>query len=341
MSKEISVRKLDPPKFEQWNALVDKTPYGTVFNKSFWLQIHAEALEADFAIYGCYQGGNLIAGCALYFRTSAAFKVVTVPPGTPYMGPLIQPPSTSDYVQNIRHDLKITALLASALEDDFDRLLIINQPGFMDIRPFLWKNWSAQVLYTYIVSLDNIEKPSKKLGKTIRKASRLGIEAKSSCDIYPFYDIWRKTFSRKDSAPRFSREVLEKIFSKLQEHHCCRLHIAVESEGRLISGRIVVFDGRKASGWLSGTDPAYLNTGVSSLLQWHTLQDLKSECDTFNMVGANLESIARFKSEFGGELVPYYLVETYRSSLIKCMFGAREIMKKSTILLQETIGMRG
>ena len=91
--------------------------------------------------------------------------------------------------------------------------------------------------------------------------------------------------------------------------------------------RAFLWSDRKANAWLLGTDPAYLSTGVTSLLNGHCFQDLKGEFDTFDMVGANLESIAHFKSAFGGELTPYYEVITFRSAVMKYVIGLRRPLR--------------
>jgi hypothetical protein len=323
MSNELGVRKLDPTEYDQWDAFVDQTPQGMVFNKSFWLQAHADVLGADMAVYGCYRKDQLVAGCALYFKTLAALRIITTPPGTPYMGILIQPRQTNDSARRLRHNLDVTAHLAAAIKSDFDRALLINHPGLIDVRPFLWQKWSVNVLYTFIVDLNTVIDAPPKVRSKLRKAQRLGIEVRPSNDIDAFHDIWAKTFYKQNSVPRFSREALAKIFSRLRAHHCCRLYLAFDGDDQSISGRVVVWSGRKASAWLLGTNPAYLSTGVTPLLFWHTFQDLKGEFDTFDMFGSNIESIARFKSEFGGELTPYYAAETFRSAVMKYVTTVR------------------
>jgi hypothetical protein len=71
-------------------------------------------------------------------------------------------------------------------------------------------------------------------------------------------------------------------------------------------------------GWVLGTKRAYLSHGVTQQLIDFSFNDLSSDgIDGFDFCGANIPSVSEAKSQWGGELFPYY---TVRSQGIKELF---------------------
>jgi hypothetical protein len=67
--------------------------------------------------------------------------------------------------------------------------------------------------------------------------------------------------------------------------------------------------------WQGGARGADDGTVVNGLSHWRVLQDVAegpalSSVDAYDLVGANTERLCTYKAQFGGALVPYYVVES-------------------------------
>jgi hypothetical protein len=76
--------------------------------------------------------------------------------------------------------------------------------------------------------------------------------------------------------------------------------------------------------WVAGTSPAAFNTGASP---WNVLKVME-ECRNrgyayWNMCGANFETIAKFKSEFGGDLVHGFSLQSPRPFIFSLVAKVR------------------
>ena len=67
--------------------------------------------------------------------------------------------------------------------------------------------------------------------------------------------------------------------------------------------------------WVAGADPAFNASGATSLLYWRSFQ--QSRLKKFDFVGANRPAIAKFKRGFGGDLVPYFVVDGFKSAAVR------------------------
>jgi hypothetical protein len=64
----------------------------------------------------------------------------------------------------------------------------------------------------------------------------------------------------------------------------------------------------------------YENVSINNLLHWTILEDIATDDDLesvskYDLVGANTERLCDYKSKFGGDLVPYYVVESAGTSM--------------------------
>ena len=79
--------------------------------------------------------------------------------------------------------------------------------------------------------------------------------------------------------------------------------------------------------WVAGADPAYRDSGATSLLYWKLL--LQAPFSRFDFVGANMREIALFKRGFGGTLLPYSAVAWCGSPLLRTLRSLRRWTKRA------------
>ena len=93
-------------------------------------------------------------------------------------------------------------------------------------------------------------------------------------------------------------------------------------DGAPVAGRLVLWDDDAAYDLLAASFDAGRGPRGAYLL-WREIQAAWHKGLPLDMVGVNVESIAKFKESFGGELAPYQRLTYYRSPFVRLAAGAR------------------
>ena len=166
-----------------------------------------------------------------------------------------------------------------------------------------------KVHYTYIHDFKDGFNFSRSLTEQLRKAERLNYEFKEGSNHKDAYLIEQKSFVRTGlncnySTPKRFEEFIHSI-PEIGDY-------TISLDGIDLGYYYVVIDGDTAYAWVSAFDYEWQSTRLNQLLTVLMLEDLKRKgIRYFDFVGADTESIARYKAQFNFELVPSYSV-TYK-----------------------------
>jgi len=330
MSTKLEVVEIHD--LEVWDAFVRTSPQGTVFSTSAWLEAAAQTLGGTPLLLGCRRGDDLVGGCGLLRIQKMRLCKATTPVITPYGGFLFAPPSARRAAQEEGKRHAIAAQLIERLERDFHYVLLHHPPALHDVRPFRWVGWSAEVRYTYVVSLQDMEAVwmtcEHSIREQINKAERQGIGIGVNEDIASFLCLQDRSFARQKLATPLSRDRMRNFYEQLRARRLCRLYVAKDPSGRPLSARIVIPGFDTAYDWVAGADPDYYATGATPLLVWTILKEMSETHSYFDFSGADLPSVSKFKRGFGGELRSCYIVEKYSSMLSKALIRGHLMLKK-------------
>jgi len=310
---DYEVRELKEGDYESWDELVDKSPHGTIFHKSFWLSTCSKLLNKKLKIYGCFKDDVLIGGCSLYTYKLNFFKVASsIINTTPYGGiVLIQSPSTKIREQEQTYSNIIKSLCKAFIKEHFDYIQITNSPEFIDIRPFTWNGWDSNVHYTYYFNLRcDIEKSiSRNVRRSIRKAIKNNITIKKLNEPSIFYELFLMTFERQNLKPKVTEKFFEKMIDMLVSKNVGEMWIAETPSGEIASSEIIIWDNKRAYRWSAASHTDFRNTGATSLLLYEVFRNLKNRgFKEINLMAGNIPHLARFISSFNPKLVPYYTI---------------------------------
>ena len=300
---------------KKWDELVESSPHGTTFHKSFWLNTCSESLNKKLKIYGCFEKEQLVGGCSLYtYKFKRVFRAASSIIGmTPYGGVVLaQSPSSKVREQEQTYSNIIKSLCSAFDNEHFDYIRIDNSPDFVDIRPFTWNGWDTKIYYTYYFDLEcDIEKNvSKKVRNTVRKAIKNGIITKKVNDPSIFYELSSMTLRRQNINLPATKEFFERIIELLKSKNTGEMWIAETASGEVASAEIVVWDNKRVYRWDAASHTDFKDTGATSLLLYEIFQDLKNRgFKQINLMAANTPQLAKFISSFNPKLVPHYTVE--------------------------------
>ena len=340
MSHQLYDIKILHPKdsLEEWDRFVDSSAQGSIYSKSFWLKAISAVTGGSFEILAAYKGGNLFGGIGLHIRKSFLGNVVNCPILTPYNSILLKKQDTRYPGKAESENLEITEAIIQSLDDSskYSVVEIKNSPHLTDVRPFSWKGWGRNILYTYEIALHDFNRQaeliSHSVNKQIRKCRESGVHISAHDDPEKFYRLFSMPFVRQQISLPITWEKFRELMDQLKQHECYRMYFAELENGEAVSARIALFsDNEIAHDWVAGADPQYFQTGATVFLLWKVIEDLAEKGYKFlDLNGANIGHIAKFKSEFGGRLAPYYEVTKYNSPLLKlALMARRKIMAKA------------
>jgi hypothetical protein len=200
-------------------------------------------------------------------------------------------------------------VLSAWLARRFDRVSISHHPSIRDIRPFTWQGYGGATRYTYRIDLARfgLDGLHSSVRKQVAKGEREGLQIERSEDVGPLLELVRLSYGKHGRGIPFTGSYLGSLFRELSELNRVSLWYAKNRDGRIISGRILIYSGKDVYDWVAGADPSLYETGATSFLLYHLIENSRKDNAAFDLMGANTPSIAVFKSNFGGSITPYYL----------------------------------
>jgi len=186
-------------------------------------------------------------------------------------------------------------------------------PEVDDVRPWLWRGFLVRVGYTYCLDFPfDVGALDRETRHHCDKAMGLGMTVDRVASIDSVMECLAETEARKGFSHRIGAREL-RVAQTLLGSDSLRMYVCFDSQGRPAAARAVVHSpGARAVAWMAGTKTTRLADGANYLLWRHSLDDLSSAGATgIDLNGANIESVAMFKSQWGGHLAPTYAVRTY------------------------------
>ena len=316
---------------DEWDQFVRRATGGSVFSCSRWLACARDAVGAPVHSLGCYKNGQLIAGLSGQEGVGKGFRRFTTPLLTPHGGILLAPIPAKTPAKLEAESTRAAQSYIAYLRDRFDYVQLSHSPALVDVREFDWAGWQTRIRYTYQLDIADEahmwERIERRTRTVIRKAERDGFVVRPSGDL----NLFRRQFEliqERQEGFAVDAALVEKFVTRATGAGLAELCV-VESAAGAPAAMVAFalgFDGVYA--WQAGADPAFHHTGALSLLYWKYLTE--SSCDLFDFVGANMPSVAFFKRGFGGDLVPYYVVEGFRKPWMRRARAGRKLLRRWT-----------
>jgi hypothetical protein len=300
---ESEVRLLSPEEFSAWDSLVDASPQGSCFSRSWWLK----AVGGDVRLIGCFRRGQLVAGIPLYFEKRFGVDLCTMPKLTQTLGPILptlpDTPVAASYEQ-----MELLAMLAKELAQHRFVFQAFH-PSLQNWLPFYWNGFTQTTRFTQVVDLQPgpnalLQSMNRTARRAIRGAERAGIRIRQ-CEPEVLWHVEQKTFSRQNMSVPHSPEYLRGLYSAAREHGSGDCFAAFDDQGRVHSACFMIWDDKRAYGLAMGTDPEYRESGANLLLVWHTIQFAAERSRVLDFCGSVLPPIEMFWRKFGTVHVPY------------------------------------
>jgi hypothetical protein len=306
---------------EPWTEFLEGHSSGSLFHTWAWQDV----LEAGFGVrvnrLGIFDGAELCGILPLAERQMSLLTLAGAPlsgTATPYGGPLgveIAPvlPALESYAAQRRIDY-----LEIGLDSADQRVCArLEQAGY-----------TTEILKTLTLPLPADEAAlwaglEVRCRNAVRKAQKSGVritQAERLEDwLEPYYELSCGVYRRQDKQPPFTREYFRQLWLNFHAGGDLTVLLA-HYEDRMVAGAIFPRE-RRVAYYLDGvSDREYNKVVPNNLIQWEFLQRALNDGITlYDMVGANIPSIAKFKQSFGSTESAY--LYAYRNRTLQAKLG--------------------
>jgi len=237
---------------------------------------------------------------------------IVQPPLNPYLPVIFYPTPTDKKPRVYRQWLNLSKLLVEEFIKRGVKGAIAFPPEVIDIRQWQWHGFLGEVRYTFYIDLPlNLDMVDSSARKEANKAKKQGF----ICDVADknaFSEViacLEETGKRKKFSYMLTTKDLEVALDLLGED-VLRVYVCRNTSGEIVSARVVLITPNlRAWGWVSGTKKHFLASGCAKFLIWYTLTDLsRLGIEKFDFCGANLPTVSAAKADWGGTLIPYYVI---------------------------------
>ena len=273
-SKENVCGVLQREDYPEWDDLIDKSPHGTIFHYSWWLQTTA----TDFSILVIRnERGAIIAGMPIPRERRPGLKFLCSPGLTPYLGPVFDLSSVDNTCDRLHFMRSNGEILARSIKS-FDCVRYVAGASAPDLQGFLWAGYRVHLAYTFrFPSTHTLEQVTAGMTRThqqkLTKASRLKLRVVRDEGIEDLIALNRMTFEKQGLKPVCSPDFLRRLWNAASSQERAHLYIAKTSDDKPVAALLTVNDNRTTYQIVSGVNPEFRDIPGAYLVLWNALQD--------------------------------------------------------------------
>jgi hypothetical protein len=312
----VEIRVCDPrADASEWNRYVERSDGTNPFFRAEALRLQADDTGSTPHLLAGFKGQEPVGLFPVfeYTRGPVAGAFSPAPHSwTAYLGPALL---NVGKLKQRKADRRIKRFLEGCLEwidEEISPLYSKFVTGeFDDVRPFVWNDFDIEPGYTYVVDLDGTEDEllqgfSSDARSNIRNADdeEYAIEEGDTDDVERIVDRVRERYESQGQPFGLSADFAQSLYETLPDGairpYVCRV------DGEFLGGILVVESDRTRYRWQGGVKPD-VDVAINDLLDWHVMRDgLRDGIDEYDLVGAGVPSINRYKAKFNPRLATTY-----------------------------------
>ena len=327
--KKITCQVLRLEDYTEWDDLVDRSPHGTIFHYSWWLQTTA----ADFSILGVWnERDKLVAGLPIPIQRRSGLRLMHSPVLTPYLGPVFDLSGTENVCDRLHFMRSHGELLAKNVKS-FDSFRCAAGACAPDLQGFLWAGFRVGLAFTFRFPCTHTpDQITAGMTRThlqkLRKATRSNLHVACDGAIEDLIDLNRKTYEKQGLNPPCSPNYISRLWNAVHSRERARLYVARTSDDRPAAALLTVHDTRTTYQIVSGANLELSECHGAYLVLWHALQDALLAGRDFDFEGSSLRGVECFYRRWGANAVPVWRIEksgSWRGSLLQLLLKRREV----------------
>ena len=302
--QSAGVGALPAEQFDLWNALVDKSPHGTVFHKTWWL----EATGSEFEILGCWnEQGELSAGIPLVRKRKNGLTLCHSPVLTPYLGPVFD--TSAGCAREKLYLMRSQGELLARGISRFDSFCQIVGAAAPDLQGFLWAGFHAELGYTFRFDAGtSAEQALREAARTHRQKlnpkRNPDVVLQRGFDTAALLELNRLTFARQGRSLPYSQSTVERLAQAAAQHQCGVIYVARARSEQPLSAIFVVHDVRACYQIVSGIDWNEHNSDAGLLTTWSAIHDALEAGRAFDFEGSRIRGVEQYYRRWGAPAKP-------------------------------------
>ncbi|ARS88673.1 lipid II:glycine glycyltransferase FemX [Natrarchaeobaculum aegyptiacum] len=317
----LELRRFNPrTDAEEWNRYVERSPGTNPFFRTEALRLQAEETETRPHLLASFKGQEAVGLFPVFEYTKGPVTGAFSPAPrswTPYLGPAVL---NVDKLKQRKADRRVKQFLEDCIEWIDEELEPVYAKfvaaEFDDVRPFVWNEYEVRPGYTYVVDLDCGEEEllnrfSSDARSNVRNADEdaYTIEEGSGADVERIVEQVSQRYEAQNRSfhmsGRFARRAYDLLPDGAIRPYVCRI------DGSFVGGILVVESDSTRYRWQGGVRPddagIDVDLPINDLLDWHVMRDgIDAGIDRYDMVGAGVPSINRYKAKFNPRLETHY-----------------------------------
>jgi lipid II:glycine glycyltransferase (peptidoglycan interpeptide bridge formation enzyme) len=279
--------------------------------QDWWLTAVGGAEHWDAAL-SYDEKGNLIGAMPYTWQSWMGQRLIRMPVLTSYLHIWLRYPDSHLRYRHYGFEKKVL----SDLIDQLPAFLFFDQqytPVLNNWLPFHWKGFRQTTRYTYLLEdlsdLSRIHRGMESSVRTHIRKAKDQLEVIRTKDLDGFYAMLEQTFDRQQLRVPFSKNLLQRLDTALNERDRCRIYMAKDKQGRIHAAAYILLDDQKASYLLSGTHPELRKSGAAYFLLWEIIKDCARQVHQFDFEGSMQPQLEAVFRSFGGVLTPYLRIQ--------------------------------
>jgi hypothetical protein len=316
----IRLELLDDRDEQAWDDLVATFEGGTIFHTLAWVRVIEELKRAEKLPFGIFDGADMIGVLPLFRVRRGPLTIVASPLGNVgYGGPLVDRSCHRVVMEQLDSML-------NRLGADYVEFRSLEQLGSATLTD---RKYTVRELQTFVLSLnqgvggiwDSLKGECRTAIRKARKNNIEIIEATDECFVDVYWEMAKDTYSKSNRLPPLSRDNYSTVWDILRPYDRVKVLLA-KHEDDVVAGGIFLRLGEKLYYWDGASFQAHYRLRANNLLHWTLVEwGASNGLTEYDMMGANIPSIARFKRSFGGELQSY--TYAYKDVTLSAYVGRR------------------
>lgn len=299
---------LTPAQRSEWDEFVRRTPQGSIFATTAFLN----ALGAAYELAVTRKDASISAGIPL---VRGMLGTHSNPLYCKYLGFQALAPESNK-------TSAITGRLAEQV-GDFEPLLrslhsfdYNFHPTFTNWMPFYWLGFRQQTNYTYVIRNHNASLWWTSADERLRRSVRRGEQNAVSIErldsptaemLRACYEICMQPYTSRNTRPLMTYERFVQFAKELCGNGGARVWLARDKSGKDAAAALVLYDWRSAYFLMNGT-LADAPAGTNSALLFDVIEHALGQGLDFDFEGSMIKPIEHYYRKFGAELVPYFQI---------------------------------
>jgi hypothetical protein len=327
--KAVTCQILQREDYPEWDDLIDRSPHGTIFHYSWWLQTTA----ADVRILVVRnEHGTVVAGLPIPFQRRPGLRLLHSPILTPYLGPVFDLSGIEGTCDRLYFMRSLGELLAQSVKS-FDSFRYVAGACAPDLQGFLWAGFRVQLAFTFRFSSTNSpDQITAGMTRThlqkLKKALRLNLTVTRDEGLEDLIFLNRKTFEKQHLKPVCSPDFLSRLWNAAHSQGKAHLYVVRTSDDKPAAALLTVNDKRTTYQIVSGVNSELRDVPAAYLVLWTALQDAIAAGRDFDFEGSSIRGVESFYRRWGANAMPIWRIEksgSWRGNLLQLLLDRREL----------------